>query len=137
MIELGTATSFSILAATGIRNVGPSALFGDIGVQSKGMIIGLTPAMVGGKAYMASTSASVAAIAWRDAHLAYTTLRTQTPSHQIRRGVISGRTTLKPGIYAAPMLQIGGTVILDSDGDPDATFAVSYTHLTLPTNREV
>lgn len=124
-VNLGTTSTFAVLAGSGITNTGPTTINGDAGGD-----VGLSPAL--STAYTGSTSVTMTgaahladAIALQakiDLITAYDDAKGRTPA--IRIGTELGGSTLIPGVYdsADGTFQITGTLTLDAQGDPDAVF---------------
>jgi len=118
-VELGTATSFSVLAGTTVTNTGSSVISGDLGVSpgSETAITGFPPGLVHGTQHAADT---VAAQAQLDLTTAYLDAAGRIPVTTLP--VELGGTTLNPGVYASGTFGLTGTLTLDAGGDPSAVF---------------
>ena len=118
-VELGTATSFSVLAGTTVTNTGSSVISGDLGVSpgSETAITGFPPGLVHGTQYAADT---VALQAQADLKTAYDDAAGRIPVTTLP--VELGGTTLNPGVYASGTFGLTGTLTLDAGGDPSAVF---------------
>ena len=133
-VNLGTTSSFAVLAGTGITNTGPTTLTGtagnDVGVSPGSAFTGqASVTMVGGAVHLAD---AVALQAQNDLVTAYNDAAGRTPVTIIPTEL--GGTTLIPGVYAAQSgtFQITGTLTLDAQGDPNAPF-IFLTDSTLVT----
>ena len=118
-VELGTATSFSVLAGTTVTNTGSSVISGDLGVSPGAVpaITGFPPGLVNGTQHAADP---VAAQAQLDLTTAYLDAAGRTPFTALP--VELGGTTLNPGVYASGTFGLTGTLTLDAGGDPSAVF---------------
>lgn len=132
-VNLGTTSSFAVLAGTTITNTGTSTINGDAGGN-----VGLSPGLaftgqetvtISGAVHLAD---AVALTAQNDLVAAYNDAAGRTPVTRIAAEL--GETTLKPGVYDSSegFFQITGTLTLDAEGDPDGVF-VFLTQSTLIT----
>ena len=119
-VNLGTTSSFAVLAGTGITNTGPTTLTGsagnDVGVSPGSAFTGqASVTMVGGAVHLAD---AVALQAQNDLVTAYNDAAGRTPVTIIPTEL--GGTTLIPGVYAAESgtFQITGTLTLDAQATP-------------------
>src|SRR5665811_2158891 len=122
-VELGTTSSFAVLAGSTITNTGPTTINGDAGGD-----VGLYP----GTSFTEPSSVTltgtvhltddVARVAKDDLVAAYNDAAGRTPVSRIPTEL--GGSTLLPGVYdsASGTFQITGTLTLDAQGDPDAVF---------------
>jgi len=138
-VNLGTTSSFAILAGETITNTGTTTINGD---AVGGGNVGLHPGtaftgqadviMTGWTAYL-SDPAGVALQAKNDLIIAYDDAAGRTPT--IIPTELGGR-TLHPGIYASESgtFEITGTLTLDAEGDPEGVFVFQtvYTLITAP-----
>ena len=116
-IDLGTASSFLVLAGSGITNTGPTIINGDIGTfptptETGRASIVLTGTDHGGDA--------VTQQAKTDLTSAYNQAAGAGPASAVATEL--GGRTLTPGVYTSPTLAITGTLYLDTQGDPSAVF---------------
>ncbi|WZP01061.1 Calx-beta domain-containing protein [Isosphaeraceae bacterium EP7] len=119
MSLLGTAQSFAVLGATTVTNTGPSIIFGDLGVSPGSAITGFPPGIVTGGTIHANDG--VATQAHADLATAYGVLVGST-STQVLAGNLGGLTLL-PGVYRInTAAQLTGTLTLDAQSDPNASF---------------
>ena len=119
-VDLGTASSFTLLAGSTITSTGPTAINGDVGVHpGNTFTLGVPPATVNGAVHLGD---AVAAQAKADLVTAYNDAAGRTPVATV--GTQLGGTTRTPGVYksAAGDFQITGTLTLDAQGNPDAIF---------------
>ena len=122
-VELGTTSTFAVLAGSAITNTGPTTISGDAGGD-----VGLFPgtAFTGQESMTISGTVhvddAVAEGAKDDLQIAYDDAAGRTPVTTIPTEL--GGSTLTPGVYdsADGTFQITGTLTLDGQGDPDAVF---------------
>ncbi len=118
-VNLGTATSFAVLAGTTITNTGSTTITGDIGVSPGSAITGFPPGVITGTSHAAD---AVALQAQTDLIAAYNDAAARTPATTVPGGLLGGL-TLVPGVYnSASSLDLTGTLTLDAQGDPNAVF---------------
>jgi uncharacterized repeat protein (TIGR01451 family) len=122
-VNLGTTSTFAVLAGTTITNIGSTVINGsaggDIGVSAGSAITGFPPGSLTGTKH----SNDAAAIqAQTDLVTAYDDAAGRTPVTRISTEL--GGKTLKPGVYdsASGTFHITGTLTLDAEGDPNAVF---------------
>jgi len=122
-IELGSTSSFAILAGSTITNTGNTIISGDaggdIGLFTGTEFTGQESMQISGSIHLADT---IASIAKDDLLIAYNDADGRTPIKTIPSEL--GGTTLFPGVYdsADGTFQITGTLTLDAQGDPEAVF---------------
>jgi hypothetical protein len=118
-VDLGTATSFAVLAGATVTNTGPSIVSGDLGVSPGTAITGFPPGLViNGTQHSAD---AVALQAQSDLTTAYNDAAGRTPATPVT-GDLGGQ-ILAPGVYnAASSMSLTGTVTLDAQGDPNEVF---------------
>ena len=122
-IELGDASSFAVLAGSGITNTGATTATGIAGAD---FASAPTPAFTGygtvdtsGTKHLAVNDVTVAAKSALDAAYADAAGRTET---EIVSTDLGGR-VFTEGVYeSASSLGIGGTLTLDAQNDPNAVF---------------
>ena len=117
---LGSAGTFAILAGSAITITGPTTIVGDVGVWPGTAISGMPVGQpTGGSVY---TADEVAAAAQADLTTAYDDLEGRACDTDMS-GVDLGTLTLFPGVYCfGAAAQLTGTLTLDGDTDPNATF---------------
>ena len=116
---LGSADSFAVLGGTAVTSTGFTVLNGDLGVSPGTAITGFPPGIVNGNTYSAGSTAS---LAQTDAGLAFDALALE-PATQSLTGIDMGGLVLYPGVYNyAASGGLTGTLTLDAQGDPNATF---------------
>jgi len=119
-VGLGTAGSYAVLAGTTVTNTGPSVISGDLGVSPGTAVTGFPPGTVNSGTINAGNAA--AADAQADLTTAYNDAAGRVKSASIG-GFIGAGQTLAPGVYnATSSLDVGGSLTLDADGDPNAVF---------------
>ena len=119
-VNLGTASSFTLLAGSAITSTGGTTINGDVGVHpGTAWTPGVPPTIVNGTLHLGD---AVAAQAKADLVTAYNDAAGRTPVTTV--GTELGGTTRTPGVYnsAAGTFGITGTLTLDALGDPDAVF---------------
>ncbi|MEI8199951.1 MAG: ice-binding family protein [Eubacteriales bacterium] len=122
-VNLGTTSSFAVLAGTTITNIGTSTINGDaggnVGLFPGSDFTGLETITISGAVHL---NDAVASVAQNDLVIAYNDAAGRTPVTRIAAEL--GNTTLKPGVYdsAEGFFQITGTLTLDAEGDPDGVF---------------
>jgi len=132
-VNLGTTSSFAVLAGTTITNIGTSTINGDaggnVGLFPGSAFTGLETITISGAVHL---NDAVASVAQNDLVIAYDDAAGRTPVTRIAAEL--GETTLKPGVYdsAEGFFQITGTLTLDAEGDPDGVF-IFLTQSTLIT----
>lgn len=120
-VGLGTATSFAVLAGSGITNTGSTVVNGDIGTFPTTTISGFPPGTVSA----GNTNHGGDAVtqgAKTDLVTAYNDAAGRTPATTIPTEL--GGTTRTAGVYtsAAGTFGITGAVTLDGQGDPTSVF---------------
>jgi hypothetical protein len=119
-VGLGTAGSFAVLAGTTVTNTGPSSISGDLGVSPGSAVTGFPPGTVSNGTIHSADG--VAAGAQSDLTTAYNDAAGRSPTANVP-GFIGAGQTLTPGVYkASSSLDVGGSLILDAGGDPNAVF---------------
>jgi hypothetical protein len=116
-VGLGTATSFAVLAGSGITNTGPTTITGDTGTFP-------TPSETGfGSITQVGTNHAGDAVtqgAKDDLITAYDDAAGRTPVTNLP--VELGGSTLLAGVYTSPTFGLTGTLTLDAKGDTNAEF---------------
>ncbi len=125
-VPLGSATSFGVLAASAITNVGPTIVNGDLGIHpnNASSVTGFTfstppgPGIVNGVTHFAD---AVALQAQTDATTAFNTLAGLPCTATIPADL--GGMTLTPGVYCSTSsMGLTGAVTLNGQNDPAARF---------------
>lgn len=121
-VSLGTATSFAILAGTGVTNTGTSTVSGDLGTYPTASVTGFPPGVVEAP-YTTFAADSVALGAKNDLTTAYK----QAAGEGSPTAETADLTGLKlgPGVYQTSSdgaLTLSGTLTLDAGGDASAVF---------------
>src|SRR5680860_631451 len=122
-VNLGTTSSFAVLAGSTITNTGPTTISGDaggdVGLYPGTSFPGQADVTLSGTVHLAD---SVARVAKDDLVNAYDDAAGRTPVTTIPTEL--GGTTLTAGVYdsASGTFQIAGTLTLNAQGDPNAVF---------------
>src|ERR1017187_5560820 len=112
-VNLGTASSFGVLAGTTVTNTGTTIVNGDVGVSPGTAVTGFPPGIVQGGTIQAGTSP--AAGAQSDLTTAYNTAAGESPSTSV--GMTIGSETLVAGVYSSPSsLEVSGSLTLSGQG---------------------
>lgn len=126
-LNLGTATSFSVLGASAVPNTGLTVLGADLGLSPgpTSAITGFPPGIVGGTTHATD---AVAAQAQTDLTTAYNTAASLTPQQ-------SGLTdltnlSLTPGVYSGGALSLSGNLVLAGTAESVWVFQASSTLIT-------
>src|ERR1022692_54785 len=118
-VNLGTASSFAVLAGSTVTNTNPSVLNGDLGVSPGSAITGFPPGIVNGTVHQTD---GVAAGAQSDLTTAYNDAAGRTPAASLP-GFIGAGQSLDAGVYkATSSLDVGGSLTLNAHGDAGAVF---------------
>ncbi len=121
MVDLGSASSFGILAGSAITSNGNTSIDGDIGIwpDSASSITGFPPGFYTGTIHAGN---SVAQQAQSDAVATYNGLAGLAMTHDLT-GVDLGGMTLTEGIYSfSSSAQLTGGLTLDAQNNPNAVF---------------
>lgn len=122
-VNLGTTSTFAVLAGTTITNTGTTVINGtaggDVGLASGSDFTGQASVTRSGALHINDT---VAIKAKTDLIAAYDEAAGSTPATIIPTEL--GGTTLTPGVYTstAGFFQITGNLTLDAQGDPEGVF---------------
>ena len=122
-VNLGTTSSFAVLAGSTITNTGPTTINGDaggnVGLYPGTSFPGRADVTLSGAMHLAD---AVARQAKDDLVSAYDDAAGRTPVSTIPTEL--GGRTLTPGVYdsSAGTFHITGTLTLDAQGDPNAVF---------------
>jgi hypothetical protein len=139
-VNLGTASTFGLLAGSGVTNTGSSVIDGDVGSSPTPAVTGFPPGIVIGTLY--TTPNAVTAQAQTDLTTAYNTAAGATPTMTLTGtdlGTYNAGNPLGPGVYFfASSAQLTGNLTLDGQGNPNAQwiFQIGST-LTTATNSTV
>jgi hypothetical protein len=119
LVDLGTATSYAVLAGETVTNTGPSIITGDLGLSPGTDVPGFPPGVIIGAEHVANPEAVQAK---DDLIAAYDDAAGRTPATPVADLQLGGR-TLTPGVYSsASTLGLTGTLTLDAQGASDAVF---------------
>lgn len=119
-VDLGTASSFAVLAGSTVTNTGPTTINGSLGIASNAAITGFLP-VVAARGII-HTSDAVAFRAQSDLATAYDFAAGEASNFNLT-GTDLGGLTLTPGVYTfASSAQLTGKLTLDGQGDPNAVF---------------
>ncbi len=118
-VNLGTASSFGVLAGTVVTNAGSTIINGDLGVSPGTTVTGFPPGTVNGSLYIGNTT--LADQAQTDLAVAYGLVAGQAAT---QTGVTTlADVTLLPGVYnSAAAIGITGTLTLDGNGATNPVF---------------
>jgi Ice-binding-like/Bacterial Ig-like domain len=119
-VNLGSASTYAILAATTVTAPGAIVVNGDLGLFPGTSVTGFPPATVNGTINI-NNPAAMAAQA--DLLTAYNNLA-GLPAGTTKTGNVGG-TTITPGIYTAPATSLAvssGNLTLDAQGDTNAVW---------------
>jgi uncharacterized repeat protein (TIGR01451 family) len=134
-VNLGSASTFTILGASTVTSTGPSVINGNLGVSPGNAVTGFPPAVVvGGVQHVAD---GPAAAAQSDLTAAYIDAGNRTVPVVVA-GDLGGR-TLPPGLYySASSLGITGVLTLDGQGNSSSVFIFQIgSALTTATSSQV
>jgi len=110
-INLGSATSFAVLAGTTITNTGATTITGNVGLHPGSSAKGFTTVTLHGAKHLAD---AVALNAKNALVAAYNEAAGATPVKKVPTEL--GGKTLKPGVYSSAHLGLTGTLTLDGPG---------------------
>jgi len=128
-IDLGAASSYSVLAGSTVTNTGATVLAGDLGVSQGTAITGFPPGIVYGTQHAGDAGALAAQT---DANTAFYSLGGFAPTLNLTGQDLGGRTLL-PGVYRFDSsAQLTGTLTLDLLGNMNSLF-IFQTGSTLTT----
>jgi hypothetical protein len=118
-VDLGTASSYSVLGGTGVANTGVgTVLAGDLGLSPSGVIAGFPPGTVNGMTHDKDAAAELAQSDRADAYSNAAGQASTTTFSGDQAGV-----TFHPGVHtSAAAVTNTGTMTLDADGDSSAVF---------------
>ena len=119
-VDLGTATSYAVLAGDTITNTGPTTIDGDLGLHPGSAVVG-APTVTGSS----NVANGAAQQAKADLRTAYLDAEGRSGAVSIVAGALGGR-TLTPGLYeddgAPASLGIAGGQTLTLDGDASSVW---------------
>jgi type VI secretion system secreted protein VgrG len=121
VVPLGAAEDVAVLGSSTVTNAGPTIVTGNVALSSPGVsITGFPPGtIVNGAIHIGDALANQA---HADAAIAYAQLAGETLTTDLS-GTNLGGMILMPGVYHFDTAaQLTGTLILDTLGDPNATF---------------
>ena len=122
-VNLGSTSSYAVLAGSAITNTGPTTINGDaggdVGLFPGTSFTGRADVTMSGTAHLNDAAARVAKV---DLGIAYNDAAGRLPVTRIPTEL--GGTTLTPGVYdsADGTFQITGNLTLNAQGDPDGVF---------------
>lgn len=130
-VNLGSASSFAVLAGTQITGNAATTIEGNVGVSPAGAITGITPGMVSGTIH---TNDPIAAQAQLDLVTAFDDAAGRTIGAIPHLPVLGDGEILPPGLYTsnAAYFSITGNLTLDAQGDPDAVWIFQMSSTLLP-----
>jgi hypothetical protein len=137
-IDLGSATSFAVLAGSTVTNTGPSVVSGDLGVSPGSAITGFRPPptepglVINGSIHAADP---VADLAQTDETTAYTDAAGASPVTNVATEL--GGSTLVGGVYASATLGLTGTLTLSGDASSVWIFQAGSSLITSTASRVV
>jgi hypothetical protein len=112
---LGATNTYAVLGASTVTNTGSSVINGDLGLYPGTSATGFPPGVLNGFSNINNSSATQAQT---DLVTAYNSLSGATDTIPVELG----GTTLDAGSYGQGTFGINGTLILDGQGNPNATF---------------
>ncbi len=117
-MDLGAAATFAVLAGMPVRNSGPTAITGDVGVHPWPTLAGFPDGTISGTTYRADKTAIAAQAALVAAYYD----AAGRASTETFAGL--GGATLAPGVYDAGTqpLELSGRLVLDAGGNPGAVW---------------
>ena len=133
-VTMGTASNYSVLAATTVTNTNPSVLGESVGLSPGTSIVGFPPGIVLPPATIAAADA-VTLQAQNDLTTAYLDAAGRSVEFTQTNPDLVGQ-TLIPGVYAASAkapLGLSGQLVLDGQNNPSAVF-IFQTDSTLITS---
>ena len=138
-VWLEAAENTTILGGSTITNSGATNVSGNISLSPGVSVTGFPPGTITGGSIHINDYLAVRSHA--DAFTAYTNLTQETFTTDLSGSVLGGTAplTLTPGVYRfATDAQLTGSLILDTQGDPNAVFHfIIGTTLTTATNSQV
>ena len=118
VVNLGSASGFSVLGGSAITNVPTTTMSNDLGLYPGTSVSGAPQTL--GTAYV---NDGVAQQGQTDLGTAITAATAQ-PGTAVTGGVLGGQPSFTPGVYAATTMDLAAndSVTLDAQGDPNAVF---------------
>ncbi len=121
---LGTASTFAVLGASTVTNVGPSIINGDLGLSPGTSITNFPPGIVDGLVHNSDTAAITAQADALAAYNYLANLASISTPHDLS-GENLGARTLGPGVYSyVGDAELNGTLTLDFGGTNDADIVI-------------
>lgn len=117
-VGLGSAASYSVLAATGVVSTGATTMSGDLGVSPETSATGFPPGTYDGSLHAGDDAA---ASAQEDLLDALDEAISRAPHTEIA-GDLGGQTFHAGVHHMSAALALTGTVTLDAEDDPDSVF---------------
>jgi uncharacterized protein (TIGR03437 family) len=118
---LGAASTYAVLAGSGVTNSGSSVIDGNVGSSPTATVAGIPPGLV--VAPFTPTTAAAAALAQTDLATAYNILVALPCTTNLTGQDLGSLTALTPGVYCFnSSAQLTGTLTLDGQNDPSAAF---------------
>jgi hypothetical protein len=117
-VDLGSAATYSVLAATGVVNTGATTMSGDLGVSPETSVVGFPPGTFDGTLHAGDPAA---ATAQGDLLAALDEASSRAPHTEIA-GDLGGQIFHAGVHHLTAALALTGTVTLDGEGDEDAVF---------------
>jgi hypothetical protein len=134
-VDLGTASSFGVLAGSAITNTGSSVVNGDVGIFPGPAVTGFGPGVINGTLHISDDAAQQAQ---SDLTAAYNAAAGATPTMILTGtdlGFYNSVNPLSPGVYFfSSSAGLTGNLTLDAQGDSDAQwiFQIGSTLITAP-----
>jgi hypothetical protein len=120
IVNLGSAGNFSVLGGSTVINTGPSVMNGgDVGLFPGSAIVGFPPGIVGAP-FTTRAADAVSNQAQTDLTAAYNAAA-GLPNTANLNAELGGQ-TLVPGVYTLPAATLTGTLTLNYQGNPNASF---------------
>jgi len=134
-VNLGSASTFTVLGASTVTSTGPSVINGNVGISPGNAVTGFPPAVVVGGALHAADGP--AATAQSDLTAAYIDASGRTVPVVVAGDL--GGLTLAPGLYkSTSSLGITGVLTLDGQGNSNSVFIFQIASaLTTATSSQV
>ncbi|HVB51929.1 MAG TPA: ice-binding family protein [Acidimicrobiales bacterium] len=119
-VNLGTASTYAVLAGSTITNTGTTVINGDLGLSPGTAITGFSSATVNGHQNLANAASLQAQT---DATNAEVAAAGDAATGPITAGALGGGAPLTPGVYnSASSVLLTGPLTLDAGGNPNAVF---------------